>query len=100
MESDKYSCSSAASLVVGQSLPRTRSASGVKGMVFVDQKNNLNRTLVIDSPFQTFAVGRVVELIETSSTTAFSHGILNCDLETLSTLSWSRPEVKVQHTSK
>ena len=66
--------------------------------MFVDQKNNLNRTLVIDSPFQTFVVGSVVELIETSSTTAFSHGILNCDLETLYTLSWSKPEVKVQHT--
>ena len=50
--------------------------------IFVDQKNNLNRTLVIDSPFKTFAVGLIVELIETSSATAFSHGILNCDLET------------------
>ena len=35
-------------------------------IMFVDQKDNLNRTLVIDSPFQTFVVGRVVELIETS----------------------------------
>ena len=54
-------------------------------IMFVDQKDNLNRTLVIDSPFQTFAVGRLVELI---------------DIETLYTLSWSKQEVKVQHTSQ
>ena len=29
--------------------------------MFVNEKNNLNRTLEIDSPFQTFAVGLLVE---------------------------------------
>ena len=33
-------------------------------IMFVDEKNNLNRTLVIDSPFQTFAVGLIVEFID------------------------------------
>ena len=32
--------------------------------MFVDQKKNLNRTLVIDSPFQTYAVGLLVEFID------------------------------------
>ena len=32
--------------------------------IYVDQKNNLNRTLAIDSPFQTFAVGLLVEFID------------------------------------
>ena len=30
---------------------------------FVDKKN-LNRTLAIDSPFQTFAVGLIIEFID------------------------------------
>ena len=32
--------------------------------MFVDEKNNLNHTLEIDSPFQTFAVGLLVEFID------------------------------------
>ena len=44
-------------------LPRTRGASGGK-VTFVDQTKNLNRTLAIDSPFQTFAVGLLVEFID------------------------------------
>ena len=32
--------------------------------MFVDQKKKLNRTLVIDSLFQTFAVGLLVEFID------------------------------------
>ena len=39
--------------------------------MFVDKKN-LNRTLAIDLPFQTFAVGLVVEFIDWFSSTAFS----------------------------
>ena len=40
--------------------------------MFVDQKNILNRTLEINSPFfQTFAVGFLIEFID-KSTTAFS----------------------------
>ena len=52
-------------------LPRTRSASGVKISVVVsiyiyvcERKKNLHRTLEIDSPFQTFAVGLLVEFID------------------------------------
>ena len=52
-------------------LPRTRSASGEKqsGLVSIclyvcGPKKNLNRTLVIDSPFQTYAVGLLVEFID------------------------------------
>ena len=30
--------------------------------MFVDNKKNLNRTLAIDSPLQTFAVGRICRL--------------------------------------
>ena len=52
--------------------PRTCSASGVKGLVVVSiyiyiyvcgRKKYLNRTLV-DSPFQTFAVGLLVKFID------------------------------------
>ena len=32
--------------------------------MFVDKNNNLNRTLAIDSPFQTFAVGLLIEVID------------------------------------
>ena len=32
--------------------------------MFVDQKKNLNRTLAIDSPFQTYAAGLLVEFID------------------------------------
>ena len=32
--------------------------------VFVDKKKVLNRTLAIDSPFQTFAVGLLVKFID------------------------------------
>ena len=32
--------------------------------MFVDEKKNLNRTLEIDSPFQTIAVGLLVEFID------------------------------------
>ena len=32
--------------------------------MFVDEKKNLNRTLEIDSPFQTFTVGLLVEFID------------------------------------
>ena len=35
-------------------------------------KKNLNRTLAIDLPFQTFAVGLVIEFIDWFSSTAFS----------------------------
>ena len=34
----------------------------VRVYLFVDQKKNLNRTLAIDSPFQTFTVGLLAEL--------------------------------------
>ena len=48
-------------------LPCTRSASGVKVIVyiymFVDEKI-FESYLAIDSPFQTFAVGLLVELID------------------------------------
>ena len=38
---------------------------GVVSIVYVcERKNNLNRTLEIDSPFQTFAVGLLVEFID------------------------------------
>ena len=37
---------------------------GVHIYMFVDEKNYLNRTLKIDSPFQTFAVGLLVEFID------------------------------------
>ena len=33
-------------------------------IMFVDQKNNLNHTLVIDSPFQTFTARLLVEFID------------------------------------
>ena len=33
-------------------------------VMFVDEKNNLNRTLAIESPFQAFAVGLLVEFID------------------------------------
>ena len=32
-------------------------------IMFVDKKKNLLRTLAIDSPFQTFAVGLLIEYI-------------------------------------
>ena len=32
--------------------------------MFVNEKKNLNRTVEIDSPFQTFAVGLLVEFID------------------------------------
>ena len=38
---------------------------GVHIYIYVcEQKKNLNRTLEIDSPFQTFAVGLLVEFID------------------------------------
>ena len=37
---------------------------GVGVHKFVDQKKLFNRTLAIDSPFQTFAVGLLVEFID------------------------------------
>ena len=48
-------------------------AIGIHIYIYVcGQKKNLNRTLAIDSPFQTFAVGLLIEFIETSSTTALN----------------------------
>ena len=32
--------------------------------MFVDEKNNFNRALAIDSPFQAFAAGLLVEFID------------------------------------
>ena len=55
-----------------QYLPRTRSVSGVKWSVVVSillyyvcgRKKYLNRTLEIDSPFQTLTVELLVEFID------------------------------------
>ena len=47
-------------------------AIGIHIYICCGQKIYLNRTLAIDSPFQTFAVGLLIEFIETSSTTALN----------------------------
>ena len=45
---------------------------GIHIYIYVCGQKKLNRTLAIDSPFQTFEVGLFIEFIETNSTTALN----------------------------